>query len=167
MKPDGSDVANITVSAANDQYGAISPDAMSFAYATDAALRRGGIKPPDGMHWKCYRAAEELIDEELAFVLASGEPYLVTRNMLTERLIWKKVPNSSRALGGATGTSYGSVWQPIRAGEGALGPWRTREIALKLRVNAPKRITLSATVSGSLPELDPSTNTATKTTNVR
>jgi hypothetical protein len=40
-------------------------------------------------------------------------------------------------------------------------------VLLELRVNAPKRITLSASVAGELFELHPPTNSATKTTNVR
>jgi hypothetical protein len=50
---------------------------------------------------------------------------------------------------------------------GSLDLWRTREVVLKLRVNAPRRITLSPTVSGSLPDLDASRNTTTKTTTIR
>jgi TolB protein len=50
---------------------------------------------------------------------------------------------------------------------GPLGPWTARTVLLELRVNAPKRITLSASVAGELFELHPPTNSATKTTNVR
>jgi len=49
---------------------------------------------------------------------------------------------------------------------GTLGPWEQRDVRLTLRSRSARTLSLSATATGSLPELDPSNNTATKTTKV-
>jgi TolB protein len=54
----------------------------------------------------------------------------------------------------------------LTCGLGALGGWEAHEITLKLRSRTARTFSLTASVSGSLPELDPASNTATKTTKI-
>jgi hypothetical protein len=60
----------------------------------------------------------------------------------------------------------------VRAGRsivcdtGALAPWDVREVGFRLISRRARTLSLSAKVSGSLPELDPSSNIASSTTKV-